>query len=101
MLKILFKIWPALTVILLYIMWVFLVKRKSEKNSKKSQSTEYEIVAEKKKETDFSLSNKIFFMVVFISLILTILSFIYIVSKQEIRRNQQPYSELIKNVKTE
>ncbi len=99
LLKLLLKIWPSLVPIFAYIFWVYIVegivvnkvfkklfqKRDSEKD--KTVDAEYEVVGEKSTKQDklsqeseeigkFSLKNRCFLGVIYLSLILSILSLI-------------------------
>ena len=84
LLKILLKIWPSLTPILAYIFWVYIVERLiirrllkksfviNAKKSSTAKKNEYEI----KKVGVFSLRNKNFVIILYISLILAIVTMI-------------------------
>jgi len=82
MLKLILKLWPALIPIVLYLLWVYLIKKiiikriiKKDKiidvEKKVGQSSTQDEVDE-----NFTLKNKNFLIVIYISLILIILSFI-------------------------
>ena len=86
-LKILLKLWPALIPILLYILWVWLSKKLKQKDY--IDADFQEVKDDKKSNKDstrkaknrqigaFSLRNTIFIAVIYLSLILTILSFLF------------------------
>jgi hypothetical protein len=80
-LKILLKVWPALLPIILYIIWNFLVKKLLIKIFTKKDYIEanYQDLNEdqKKNETSpYSLKNKQFIFVIYLSLIFLIISFL-------------------------
>ncbi len=78
MIRILLKFWPALTIIILYCLWVFVIKKRLKKN----QETEYKIIDTKsEKKSDFSLDNEKFVIILYICLILAIFSMILLVVK--------------------
>ena len=91
MLKLILKIWPALLPLTIYVLWS-LLKRKARQ--KDYIDAEYKVVNESQKASDsassaaknststkslFSLENKGFVMILFITLILIIFSLIFIV----------------------
>ena len=87
-LKILLKIWPALTPILLYLLWILInkilnkrkknyidgefqdIKETIDKSPKSNQDNENEV-------GPFSLKNNVFISVIYLSLVLTIISFLF------------------------
>ena len=77
MLKFILKVWPAFLPIAIYLIWVFLIK----KNRKKDYiDAEYKVVSEKSETIGaFSLRNSNFVLAIFSTLILIILSLIFIV----------------------
>lgn len=96
MLKFILKIWPALIPITIYLIWVFLLK----KNRKKDYiDVEYEVVNEKAKNSKigvFSLRNSSFVLVLFSTLLLIILSLIFIVvTTKPILQNQVEQPKII------
>jgi len=81
LLKLLLKIWPSLTPIIAYIFWVYivegiLIKKLFSKNkvidAKREGQKEYVI----KEPKAFSLNNKRFVFILYITLILSIFTFI-------------------------
>ncbi len=85
MIKILLKIWPALLIIALYCLWVLLIRKKLVKKSKNDNIVEgeYKIVENEQKNQEsskispFSLENRTFIMILYISLMLIIFSLIF------------------------
>ncbi len=82
MIRFLLKIWPALLPITLYLLWVFLVRKLIRKLQKKDFiEAKYEVIDEKnqkiKKISPFSLQNKHFVIILYLSLILAILTLLY------------------------
>ena len=90
LLKLLMKIWPSIVPISLYVLWVIIVEGiiikkilKREKNIE--EEGEYKVVGGKatkdrknpKKISRFSLKNRQFVIIIYISLIFGILSLIY------------------------
>jgi len=79
MLKLLLKIWPALIPIMVYLFWVYVVERVIvPKFFKKKDTLEGEkVVGEKstevKKAGIFSLQNRCFVVILYMSLVLAIL----------------------------
>ncbi len=98
MLKILLKIWPALTVIALYLIFVYFAKKRRKKRIIEG---EFKIIDEKikKQEEFFSLDNKKYVIILYLSLILTILSLFYAVFSQKLYKTQPSNLEIIENVK--
>lgn len=82
MLKLLLKIWPALTPLLVYVFWVFVIDRflLGKILKKKTQFEAEKIVGEKsteiKKPGLFSLHNQCFVIILYLSLALAILTLI-------------------------
>ncbi len=81
MLKFFLKIWPALTPIIVYLFWIYVVDRIFLKLATKKNDIEGEkVVGEKsttpKKLSPFSLENRCFVIVLYMSLILAILTLI-------------------------
>lgn len=86
-LKLLLKIWPALTPILLYCLWILVqvIARKIKRKSGKIIDATYEEVGVnqkmdgdiKKKVGDFSLHNKQFIMVLYLSFFVAIICFLF------------------------
>ncbi len=78
--KIILKIWPALIPILGYIIWNFLIKKLIAKYSANKVVDVEKVVGKKSTETyktkAFSLQNKNFVIILYLSLILAILSVI-------------------------
>ncbi len=84
MLRAIWKIWPALTPIALYLIWYFLFKRKRKKSD--VIDGEFEVVGEKKKSNDenyFSLANKNFAIVVYLTFVLIIVSLVFLAFSKE------------------
>ncbi|MDA7705150.1 hypothetical protein N8772_01555 [Rickettsiales bacterium] len=80
-LKILLKIWPALTPIFLYIIWNFIVAKIIMRFSNKKDyiDANYQNLNDKAKKDDislYSLKNKKFIFVIYLSLIFLIISFL-------------------------
>jgi hypothetical protein len=80
-LKLLLKIWPALMPIMVYLFWVFVVEKISAKIFKKKDVIEGEkVVGEKSTSSGkvgiFSLQNRCFVTILYMSLILAILSLV-------------------------
>ncbi len=94
LLKIISRIWPALLPIFLYLVWVYFLKRLLLKISKKKEIIDGEVIDDEKivgekstqaskknanqsqKQNNFSLQNRHFVFVLYLSLVLAILSFI-------------------------
>lgn len=87
-LKILLKLWPALIPILLYLLWIWLSKKLNKKSYIEAEFQEIKKDDKKSQETtqnsanyqkigDFSLKNTIFIAVIYSSLVITILSFLF------------------------
>lgn len=87
MLQLLLKLWPALIPIILYVLWILI------KKSRQKPITEYEIVAEKsdkkitKTISDFSLQNKHFIIVIYLTLIFGILAIVTMAINNSGRQN--------------
>lgn len=83
MFRALLKIWPALTPIALYLLWYFLFKRKRKKSD--IIEGEYEVVGEKKKseENYFSMANKNFAIVIYLTFVLIIASLVILAFSKE------------------
>ena len=90
MLKLLLKIWPALLPITIYVLWTFLKRKSCKKDyidadykivreSSKMAEKSQENSSSKKLITPFSLENKAFVAILFITLILIIFSLIFII----------------------
>lgn len=101
LLKILLKVWPSLVPIFAYIIWVYIVKgiilrilinlltkRSHLKKGNRVIDGEYEVVGDKSTKAkgesstqeqpgNFSLENRSFVVMIYLSLILLIASFIY------------------------
>ena len=85
LLRFLIKIWPALTPILIYLFWVFVIERIILKKllKKKTIIEGEKVVGEKttkeavQKISRFSLQNRQFLIVLYLSMILAILSLLY------------------------
>lgn len=89
LLRLLLRLWPALTPVLIYVLWVLLVERiiipkilkKSADDKSKIIDGEYKVVGEKAsqqaREGDFSLKNNRFLIALYASLILAIGSMIF------------------------
>ena len=79
MLRFILKVWPAFLPIIIYLIWVFLIK----KNRKKDYiDGEYKMVNEKSSSEPigiFSLRNSAFVLALFSTLLFIILSLIFIV----------------------
>jgi hypothetical protein len=81
LIKFLLKIWPALMPFLLYSLWVLAVRIIANRKRKKGFiEANYKIVGDDK-IGDFSLKNSHFVMVVYISLILMVISFLFFAIK--------------------
>lgn len=95
MLKFILKVWPAFLPITIYLIWVFLIKRSRKKDY---IDAEYKVVNEKsEKISAFSLRNSAFVLALFSTLILIILSLIFIVitSKPVKQINERAVSQEI------
>lgn len=79
MFRALFKLWPALTPIALYLLWYFLFKRKRKKSD--IIEGDFEVVGEQKKKNDenyFSLANKKFATVIYLTFVMIIVSLVFL-----------------------
>ncbi len=79
-LKILLKIWPALVPLILYLFWIYVIDRIILKKLKKSKiiNAEFEEVRQNKIINPFSLKNYRFIFTIYLSLILLIISFLFL-----------------------
>ncbi len=86
LLKFLLKIWPALLPIVLYVLWVLVVEKILKKRKKKGVfEGEFKTVSETEKSEDlkdsttdnFSLKNSRFVMIIYLSLVLMIICFLF------------------------
>ncbi len=83
MIRILLKLWPALTPIIIYLLWVFLIENiLIKKILKKNKDLNYKVVGEgatvEPVSSYFSLRNRKFVIAIYLSLILAILSLLYL-----------------------
>ena len=85
LLKLLLKFWPSLVPISLYLFWVLIIEEIIIKRivNRKKFTTNYQIIDAKKqqgnpKPSPFSLKNKLFIAVIFVTILFTILSFFYL-----------------------
>lgn len=80
LLKLLLKIWPALTPILLYIFWIFIrkiiFKLLNKKNYINANYSDLDNDNPKNTISPYSLRNKKFVFVIYLSLIFLIISFL-------------------------
>lgn len=74
MLRFLLKIWPAFLPIVLYLLWIFVIKKYFYKKTVKEKIIEGELVDQPKEI--FSLENKFFIIVIYASLILAIITLV-------------------------
>lgn len=79
-LKILLKIWPALLPIILYLFWVYVIDRIILKKLRKAKiiEGEFEEVGQNKVTNPFSIKNRHFILIIYLSLILLIISFLFL-----------------------
>jgi len=78
LIKFLLKIWPALTPFLLYLLWILAMRIITIRQKKKGFiDAEYEVISGKSKVGDFSLKNPRFVLVIYASLILMVISFLF------------------------
>lgn len=100
MLKILIKLWPSITVLIIYGLIVHFIRKKRKKS--KIIEGEFEIIDENdKKRAIFSLNNPIFVTILHISLIFLIISLFYLALNQKLVDDQQSYEKTIEKVKFE
>lgn len=91
MIRLFLKIWPALLPIILYLLWVFVFRKLIIRIFRKKDyiDADYDIIDEKtgkKKEKNdgigrFSLQNRVFVVVLYASLLMTIFSLIFLAFK--------------------
>ncbi|MFT5703017.1 MAG: type IV secretory pathway TrbL component [Rickettsiales bacterium] len=85
LLKLILKIWPALTPILIYFFWVLakafarkmLLKALNQKSDKIIEATYSEDRKESEEMGDFSLKNKKFIAVIYLSFFIAIICFLF------------------------
>ncbi len=80
MLRGIFKLWPALLPIILYLLWVFLGKKLYRKIFKKKDfiDADFKVVDDESSAKPFSLGNKAFIIVLYTTLLLIIFSLIFL-----------------------
>jgi len=78
LIRLLLKIWPALTPFLLYGLWILAMRIITIRQRKKGFiDAQYEVVNGKSKIGHFSLKNPRFVLVIYASLILMVISFLF------------------------
>ncbi len=85
MIKAILKLWPALTPIILYVLWIFVFKKLINKLFRKKDYIDGEFVEIKDKNdknqqkvNNFSLENPKFVIILYISLVFMIVSLIFL-----------------------
>ncbi len=88
MIKAILKLWPALTPIILYVLWIFVFKKLINKLFRKKDYIDGEFVEIKDKNdknqqkvNNFSLENPKFVIILYISLVFMIVSLIFLAIK--------------------
>ena len=88
MIKAILKLWPALTPIILYVLWIFVFKKLINKLFRKKDYIDGEFVEIKDKNdknqqkvSNFSLENPKFVIILYISLVFMIASLIFLAIK--------------------
>ncbi len=88
MIKAILKLWPALTPIILYVLWIFVFKKLINKLFRKKDYIDGEFVEIKDKNdknqqkvSNFSLENPKFVIILYISLVFMIVSLIFLAIK--------------------
>lgn len=83
MIKILLKFWPSLLILFLYLFYILFLKDKFKQNHKDNKNDK-----KSKLSKNFSLENKNFVIILFISLIFAIFSLIFLSFNQNLRQTQ-------------